>query len=190
MDHHKVLINADSSEYQGVTYFSSTSIVFDSTIEFPVNNTSKNQILIAFFEFKFLTGFYIQLDYPKDSLNYTIQKIFSEDYISCASNFVDNGIQFCIGTTCVPNGEILFSTYYSLKENQRIKIDNFNFNRIHGVWYYKLEYSADNLVVTNQKWNSKAKHDEFGRPVKSKQFVEDLQVKDLHGYIEFELDSD
>lgn len=90
----------------------------------------------------------------------------------------------------MPDGVIRFSTLYSQKKNQLIKIENFHYSFKDKKWHYHLEYSTEYLELTNERWNSNEKLDNFGHPVKSRLSIENLQVNSLSGVIEFELSPD
>ena len=186
LDDYNVLINAENSEYIGITYHGSMGTVSNPDITLSIDSSTQYQILIAFFKPALLTGFCIQLDYPKDSLNYTIQKTFSEGKIQCSSNFMNRGIEYLIMTSCKPNGRIIFSTLYSTRVNQEIIIENFTSTLHDGKWHYHLEYSSEDLEITNSSWNSRSKVGDQGQKLKSKVLIENLPIKNLHGMVEFE----
>ena len=120
-----------------------------------------NRLYISFINFEFYKEISIVIKYPTDSLNYTVQKIFSNPILTCASNFIDDLPQFVIGTNCEISGRILFSSLYSLEKDQQIHIDNFNYQFKKGKWLYHLEYSFDAMQITNKVWNENNMTDIF-----------------------------
>ena len=94
----------------------------------------------------------IVVKYPTDSLNYTIQKTFSKPKM----------------------GGVNFSSLYSLKEGQIIRIDSFSYELIYKIWHYHLEYSFDDMEVINEVWNENKKIDIRGQKRSYDIFVEDI----------------
>ncbi len=190
LDGKDILINDQKDGYEGGVLYTFSGITNQPNIILDGNNVLQYGIDIAMFDIKYFKEFAIIIKYPHDSLNYTIQKTFSKSKIVCSTNFVDNGAEFMVGTSCTPNGGVRFSTLYSLKEDQSIRIDSFNYQLTFGVWHYHLEYSFDTLEITNEVWNENKKIDILGKTRKSDIFVENLLIKDMKSVIEFELPDD
>lgn len=187
LSNQNISIHHGSDDFRTEIYHSYSGTVSNPDITLSGDTNSKYQIFISFIQPALLTGFFIRVDYPLDSLNYSIQKLFSKDYVNCSSNFINTGVDFNIGTYCLPNGRINFSTYYSTLNNQQIRIDSFNSTLNSGVWKYYLEYSASQLEITNERWNKKTKMDMNGHKLKSNILIENLLVQDLHSVILFEI---
>lgn len=185
-----VLINDQESGFGSNILYSYSGHTIDSIFPLGEGENIQNKLIISFFNFEFFKGVSVVIKYPTDSLNYTIQKVFSSSTITCSSNFIDELPQFVISTNCKPNGRVLFSSLYSTNKNQVIRVDNFNYQFNNGKWFYHLEYSFDEIEVTNCIWNEKTKTDIYGKEIKSDIFVDNILIEDMKCVIEFELPED
>ncbi len=186
-----VLINNGKTDFDGRLLYSTSGQSPVSSVHFDsLYSNITHRLIISFVKWEYLQYVGLILKYPTDSLNYTLQKVFSEDQIKCSSNFIENSPEFMVTSYCKNNGSINFSTLNSTIENQFIKIDSFSYQLNQGILKYHLAYSTDNIQVTNSVWNERKKIDYFGNLRHSDVYVENLTVKDLSCVIEFELPED
>lgn len=187
LDGNDILINDQKDEFEGTVSYEFSWITTKPNTTLPGSDIMQNKLHISFINRKYYKEISIVLKYPTDSLNYIVQKTFSQPEFICGSNFIEDSPLFEISTCCTPNGSVKFSTLFSLKESQIIKIDSFNYQLIHDTWHYYLGYSFEEIEITNEVWNENKKIDIRGQLRKSDIFEENLIVKNLKCAIEFEL---
>ena len=128
--------------------------------------------------------------YPLDSLSHAIQQTFELTKVACATSFIERGPRFNISTYCGNGDEVFFSTLYSSKDSQFIDINHFSYRLQNGIWQYHLEYSFDELEITNVHWNPTTMTGMLGDKRESDLLVENIPVRDLKCVIDFELPED
>jgi hypothetical protein len=184
------LLHSKPSGFEGTTLFSFSGTSTASTINLSKQKGQTQRVHISFVDFEYFKELGIIIEYEEKLLNQTIQKLFSNPYITCASNFQKGLPCFQIGTYCTPDGRINFSTLYSLIPEQKITIKDFSYKLYNGIWQYHLEYLITEMKLTNEIWNSSSKIDINGRERYSDKLIEDIIVSDIHAIINFELAED
>jgi len=190
LDGQDILINNLTSGYEGTVRYESSWSTPSPNTSFAVDTGIQTRLHITFLAIEYWRQFSLVVDYPIDSLNYTIQHLFSQRELKLSSNFEDTYPQFFIGTICFPHDEcntISFNSNYSLQTNQIITIDRFEYKFHDGQWHYHLEYSFDEIELTNGAWNTRHKVDILGKQRDSEILIENILVRDMKCAIEFTL---
>lgn len=190
IDSKPVLINNNSTGFEGTKRFVSKWESSSSSLQLNGYGTLKNSLLITFFNKEYFKHIALVVNYPTDSLNYTLQHLQNGQEIQCASNFEYGKYAFQISTHCDPNDQVLFSTQYSEENSQMIRKDSISYKYFAGDWYYHIEYSFDKLILSNINWNSMTKIDMFGKPRESDILVESVNISDMKCVIEFDIPED
>ncbi len=187
LDTKDVLINDGYDEFEGRVMYEFSWTTSQPNTTLPWTGKSVNKLHICFALDGVIKQIALVVKYPTDSLNYTIQKLFSHPEIICSSNFIEDSLDFQVELACFPDGSVKFSTLFSLIADQLITVDSFSSILKEGIWNYHLEYSFDECEITNEALNESNKINMFGRKRKSDIQIENLIVKNLRCVIDFEL---
>ncbi|MEP6647922.1 MAG: hypothetical protein ABJC12_12610 [Saprospiraceae bacterium] len=180
-----------NSGFSSLIYYQSEFTTYQPNTPLTGNEGSHTSVIIFFLEPQTFRYVGLLVPFTKDSLNYAVQKMFSNSLVNLSGNFIESGPSLQINSYCDKVHEAVnFSTLYSTMVDQTFRVDSFSYSQESNRWVYHLEYSCDGIEVTNAGWNSKGKIDKFGNALKSDVLVENLLVNNLKCVIDFVLPKD